>query len=87
MTTKSEYNKVRLQLYLMTLESKNDREAVARNLLTETEARQRAELRGMQRQNICVWLRMNGGNQDVGQSHVTNKQLWYNSPQQAKEVN
>ena len=63
-TIKTEFDRIRLQLYLMTLESKYDQEAVARNLLTEEEAQQRAELRGMQRQNICVLLRMNGEKDD-----------------------
>ena len=57
----TEYQRIMLQLRLMTLESEADREAVARNQLTEQEAQQRAELRGLQRQNISWWLARNGG--------------------------
>ncbi len=60
---KTQYDRIRHQLRLMELESENDQEAVARNLLTEQEAQARAELRGMQRQNISWWLR-NGGNDE-----------------------
>jgi len=59
------YERIRLQLRLMELESKNDQEAVTRNLLTEEEARARAELRGMQRQNISWWLARNGGSDET----------------------
>ncbi len=64
MPMKTEYQRITLQLQLMTLESENDQEAIARNLLTEAEAQARAELRGMQRQNISWWLRINGGEDD-----------------------
>ncbi len=57
----NQYQRIRHQLRLMELESENDQEAVARNLLTEAEAQARAELRGIQRQNISWWLAMNGG--------------------------
>ena len=57
---KTEYQRIRHQLRLMELESENDQEAVARNLLTEEEAQARAELRGMQRQNISWWLAKSG---------------------------
>ena len=57
----SNFDHIRYQLRLMELESENDQEAIARNLLTEQEAQQRAELRGMQRQNISWWLARNGG--------------------------
>ncbi len=60
----NQYDHIRHQLRLMELESENDREAVARNLLTEVEAQARAEVRGMQRQNISWWLARNGGNED-----------------------
>ena len=58
---KTEYDRIRLQLTYLTYEAENDREAVARNQLTEQEAQQRAELRGLQRQNISWWLAKNGG--------------------------
>ncbi len=61
MTIKSEYDKIRLQLTLLTYEAESDREAVARNLLTEQEAQARAEVRGLQRQNISWWLAKEGG--------------------------
>ena len=57
MTILSKYDKIQLQLTLLTYEAENDREAIARNLLTEQEAQARAELRGIQRQNISWWLR------------------------------
>lgn len=59
------YERIRLQLRLMELESENDQEAIARNLLTEQEAQARAELRGMQRQNISWWLARNGGSDET----------------------
>mgnify|MGYP001591069705 CR=1 FL=1 len=56
----NQYDRIRHQLRLMELESENDQESVARNLLTEQEAQARAELRGMQRENISWWLTKNG---------------------------
>ena len=69
----NQYDHIRYQLRLMELESENDQEAVARNLgttppltfvLTEQEAQQRAELRGLQRQNISWWMARNGGDDE-----------------------
>lgn len=62
---KSQYDKIRLQLTLLTYEAENDQEAIARNLLTEDEAQKRAELRGMQRQNIIWWLAKNGAGDET----------------------
>ena len=52
----NQYDYIRHQLRLMELESENDQEAIAQNLLTEQEAQARAELRGLQRENIGWWL-------------------------------
>ena len=60
----SNFDHIRYQLRLMELESEHDQEALARNLLTEQEAQERAKLRGIQRQNISWWLAKEGGEKD-----------------------
>ncbi len=57
----SKYDKIRLQLTLLTSEAETDQESVTRNQMTEQEAQARAEIRGLQRQNISWWLAKKGG--------------------------
>ncbi len=70
---KAQYNKIRLQLTLLTSESETDQEALTSNQMTEQEAlrqaqdaaQARAELRGLQRQNISWWLAKEGGSNEL----------------------
>ncbi len=58
---KNQYNKIRLQLTLLTSEAEIDQEAITSKILTEQEAIARAEIRGLQRENISWWLAKKGG--------------------------